>query len=114
MESAPDRPEAIEGTDSRQPRFGSYIGLAFIVAMIGILGFEVFHDPGVTHAFDELKPGMTATEVAALLGVPRTETRAGAHTVQTWEIPDGHTIVVEFQDGKLTTKERKARTDRRP
>ena len=112
MQRDQNRYETIEASDGQQPRFGSYIGLCFIVAMIGILGFEVFHDSGVTQAFNELKPGMTTTEVAALLGVPRSETKAGALTVETWEIPDGHTIVIEFQDGKLTSRERRARTGR--
>jgi hypothetical protein len=114
MQHDQNREQAIQGFEKAQPRFGSYIGLAFILAMIGILSFAVFHDSGVTQAFNELKPGMTTTQVAALLGVPRTEAKSGARTVQTWEIPDGHTIVVEFQDGKLKMKDRKAREAPRP
>ena len=49
---------------------------------------------------------MTPTEVAALLGVPRSETKIGSKRVQVWRIPDGLTIEVEFQDGKLLSKER--------
>ena len=114
MEFSRDREQAIEEAEKTQPRFGSYIGLFFILAMIGILCFELSHDSGVKQAFNELKPGMSPTQVAAMLGVPRSETKSGAQTVQRWEIADGYTIVVEFQDGKLTRKERKARNDPRP
>jgi hypothetical protein len=113
MENGQERTEAMEESDSRQPRFGSYIGLAFILCMIGILAFEVFHASGVTQAYNELTPGMSTTAVAALLGVPRSETKSGSLTVQTWEIPDGHTIVVVFQDGKLTSRELKTRGESR-
>ena len=109
MECARDGQQAIDEFDKTQPRFGSYIGLFFILAMIGILCFELSHDSGVKQAFNELKPGMSPTQVAAMLGVPRSETKSGAQTVQRWEIADGYTIVVEFQDGKLTAKERKAK-----
>jgi hypothetical protein len=109
MECAQDGQQAIDQPDTTQPRFGSYIGLFFILAMIGILCFELSRDSGVTQAFNELKPGMSTTQVAANLGVPLTETKSGSRTVQKWEIADGYTIVVEFQDGKLTTKDRKAR-----
>ena len=114
MASAQDQVHATEEAEKSQPRFGSYIGLFFIVAMIGILCFELFHDSGVAQAFNELKPGMSTTQVAALLGSPRSETKSGAQTVERWEIADGHSIMVEFQDGKLTKKERKVREDRRP
>ena len=60
-----------------QPRFGSYLGLFFVAAILGILSFALFHDSGIGHAFAGLKPGMTPTEVAAVLGVPRSETRSG-------------------------------------
>lgn len=112
MEPARDQEQVIEEAERTQPRFGSYLGLFFITAMIGILCFELSHDSGVTQAYKDLQPGMTTTEVAATLGTPRSETKSGDITVQTWQIPDGHTIVVEFQDGKLLTKERKARVDR--
>ena len=114
MGFAVDRDAEIQKSDGRQPRFGSYIGLFFILAMIGILCFELLKDPGVAHAYNALKPGMTTTQVAAVLGVPRSETKSGSQTVQTWQIPDGHTIVIEFQDGKLTAKERKAQGEQRP
>jgi hypothetical protein len=114
MEYTEERREVIGESAGRQPRFGSYIGVFFILAMIGILCFELLKDPGVAHAYNALKPGMTTTQVAAVLGVPRSETKSGSQTVQTWQIPDGHTIVIEFQDGKLTAKERKAQGEQRP
>lgn len=112
MGNTAGRDQEHEVPEDRQPRFGSYLGLCFILAMLGILAFELIHDPGVTHAYNALRPGMTATEVAALLGSPRSETKDGARVVQTWRIPDGHTIVVAFRDGKLTSKERKPTSDR--
>ncbi len=86
-----------EASEKRPPRFGSYIGLFYVAAILGILCFAVFHDTGTGHAYDQLKPGMTPTEVAALLGVPRSETKSGTRVVQVWRIPDGFTIEVEFK-----------------
>ena len=109
-----DRDSRAEAFENRPPRFGSYIGLFYIAAILGILCFAVFHDAGTGHAHDQLKPGMTPTEVAALLGVPRSETKSGTHVVhvvQVWRIPDGFTIEVEFQDGKLLSKARVAASD---
>ena len=83
-------------------------GWFYVAAILGILGFAVFHDTGTGHAYDRLKPGMTPTEVAALLGVPRSETKSGTRVVQVWRIPDGFTIEVEFSNGKLLSKERVA------
>jgi hypothetical protein len=91
-----------------RPRFGSYLGLFFVAAILGILSFALLHDSGIGHAFAGLKPGMTATEVAAVLGVPRSETRTGPRLVQTWRMPDGFMIEVRFQDGKLIAKGRGA------
>ena len=71
MECAQDGQQAIDQSDKTQPRFGSYIGLFFILAMIDILCFELSHDSGVKQAFNDLKPGMSPTQVAANLGVPR-------------------------------------------
>jgi hypothetical protein len=101
--------ERIRGSDlsdaeKRPPRFGSYIGLLYVAAILGILSFAVLRDTGTGHAFDRLQPGMTPTEVASLLGVPRSESKEGNRLVQTWRIPDGQTYVVEFSDGKLTQK----------
>ena len=103
-----DRDSRAEAFEKRPPRFGSYIGLFYVAAILGILCFAVFHDTGTGHAYDQLKPGMTPTEVAALLGVPRSETKSGTHVVQVWRIPDCFTIEVEFQDGKLLSKARVA------
>ncbi len=97
-----------------QPRFGSYFGLFFVVGILGILGFALLHDPGIGHAFAGLKPGMTPTEVAAVLGVPRFETRTGPSLVQTWRMPDGILFKVRFQDGKLIAKERRAEVSPAP
>ena len=49
---------------------------------------------------------MTPTEVAAILGSPRSETKSGTHLVQTWHIADGSTFEVRFEQGKLTAKQR--------
>jgi len=92
-----------------QPRFGSYIGLFFVVGILGILSFAILHDDsGIGHAFTKLKPGMTPTEVAAVLGVPRSEAKSGPSLVQTWRMPDGVIFKVMFRDGKLIAKERGA------
>jgi len=92
-----------------QPRFGSYIGLIFVVGILGILSFAILHDDsGIGHAFTKLKPGMTPTEVAAVLGVPRSEAKTGPSLVQAWRMPDGVTFKVRFQDGKLIATERGA------
>ena len=89
-----------------QPRFGSYIGLIFVGGILGILSFAILHDDsGIGHAFTGLKPGMTPTEVAAVLGDPRTEKSTGPSLVQTWRMPDGVIFKVMFRDGKLTAKE---------
>lgn len=103
-----NRHSRAEASEKRSHRFGSYIGLFYVAAILGILCFAVFHDTGTGQAYDQLKPGMTPTEVAALLGVPRSETKSGTRVVQVWRIPDGFTIEVEFQDGKLLSKARAA------
>ncbi len=90
------------------PRFGSYIGLFFVAVILGILFFALLHDPGTNHAFDGLRPGMSSTEVAAVLGVAQAENKEGTLLVQTWRIPDGTLFEVRFQDGKLVAKQRKA------
>ncbi|MGZ3300076.1 MAG: hypothetical protein ACXWO1_09770 [Isosphaeraceae bacterium] len=98
-----------------QPRFGSYLGLFFVAAILGILSFALLHDDsGIGHAFTGLKPGMTPTEVAAVLGVPRSETRSGPSLVQTWRMPDGVIFKVRFRDGKLIAKERRAEVSPAP
>jgi len=98
-----------------QPRFGSYIGLVFVVGILGILSFAILHDDsGIGHAFTKLKPGMTPTEVAAVLGVPRSETKTGPSLIQTWRMPDGIIFKVRFQDGKLIAKERGAEVSPAP
>jgi hypothetical protein len=107
MMSKIDEPMKADTAGKGQPRFGSYIGLFFVV---GIL-----HDEsGIGHAFTGLKPGMTPTEVAAVLGVPRSETRTGPSLVQTWRMPDGIIFKVRFQDGKLIAKERRAEVSPAP
>jgi len=109
MMSKIDEPTKADTAGKGQPRFGSYIGLFFVVGILGILSFAILHDDsGIGHAFTKLKPGMTPTEVAAVLGVPRSETKAGPSLVQTWRMPDGVVFEVRFQDGKLIAKERGA------
>ncbi len=109
MMSRIDEPMKAETAGKGQPRFGSYIGLCFVVGILGILSFAILHDDsGIGHAFTKLKPGMAPTEVAAVLGVPRSETRTGPSLVQTWRMPDGVIFEVTFQDGKLIAKERRA------
>jgi hypothetical protein len=101
--------QAADTAGKGQPRFGSYIGLIFVVGILGILSFAILHDDsGIGHAFTKLRPGMTPTEVAAVLGVPRSETKTGPNLIQTWRMPDGVTFRVSFQDGKLITTERGA------
>jgi hypothetical protein len=98
-----------------QPRFGSYIGLFFVVAILGILSFAILHDDsGIGHAFTKLKPGMTPTEVAAVLGVPRSEMKTGPSLVQTWRMPDGIIFEVSFRDAKLIAKARRAEVSPAP
>jgi hypothetical protein len=107
MTSKIDEHTTADTAGKGQPRFGSYIGLFFVVAILGILSFALLHDDsGIGHAYAGLKPGMTPTEVAAVLGVPRSETRSGPSLVQTWRMPDGIIFKVRFQDGKLIAKER--------
>ena len=36
-----------------QPRFGSYLGLFFVAAILGILSFALLHDSGIGHAFED-------------------------------------------------------------
>ena len=114
MMSELDEHTKAETAGKGQPRFGSYLGLFFVAAILGILSFALFHDSGIGHAFDGLKPGMTPTEVAAVLGVPRSETRTGPSLVQTWRMPDGIIFKVRFQDGKLIAKERRAEVSPAP
>ncbi|MFO0889110.1 MAG: hypothetical protein U0790_08210 [Isosphaeraceae bacterium] len=102
-------PAGSSTTKDRTPRFGSYIGLFYVAAIVGVLSFAVLRDSGTGHAFDRLQTGMTPTEVAALLGTPQAATAEGPRTIQTWRIPDGQTFVVEFIDGKLVQKRRDAR-----
>ncbi len=100
-------PSAQTSTTSKAPpRFGSYIGLVYIAVILGVLSFALFRDSGTGHAFERLQTGMTPTQVAALLGVPRSETVEGSRTVQTWRIPDGQTFQVEYREGKLVEKSR--------
>ena len=97
-----------DSTGKGQPRFGSYIGVVFVVGIVGILVFALVHDgTGTNRGFEGLHPGMTTTEVAAVLGVPRSETSSGPEIVQTWRMPDGPVYEVTFQDGKLIKKERR-------
>jgi len=115
MMSKIDEPMKADTAGKGQPRFGSYIGLFFVVGILGILSFALLHDDsGIGHAFTGLKPGMTPTEVAAVLGVPRSETRSGPSLVQTWRMPDGIIFKVRFQDGKLIAKERRAEVSPAP
>jgi hypothetical protein len=94
------------------PRFGSYLGLVYVIAILSILGFALFYDVGTGQPFDRLQTGMTPTDVAAILGVPRTETKSGTELVQSWQSPDGSTFELKFQGGKLTTTERRIRAER--
>ncbi len=101
-----------DSTGKGPPRFGSYIGLVFVVGILSILVFALLHDDtGTNRAFAGLHAGMTPTEVAAVLGVPRSETSSGPQIVQTWRMPDGPVFEVTFQDGKLIKKERRNGTE---
>jgi len=115
MMSKIDEQAKTDSAGKRQPRFGSYIGLIFVIGILGILSFAILHDDsGIGHAFTKLKPGMTPTEVAAVLGVPRSETKSGPSLTQTWRMPDGVTFQVSFQDGKLIATERGAEVSPEP
>lgn len=114
MMSELDEHTKAETVGKGQPRFGSYLGLFFVAAILGILSFALLHDSGIGHAFEGLKPGMTPTEVAAVLGVPRFETSSGPCLVQTWRMPDGFIFDVKFQDGKLIAKECRAEVSPAP
>ena len=115
MMSKIDEHTTADAAGKGQPRFGSYIGLFFVFAILGILSFALLHyDSGIGHAYAGLKPGMTPTEVAAVLGVPRSETRTGPSLVQTWRMPDGIIFKVRFQYGKLIAKERRAEVSPAP
>ncbi|QEH32464.1 hypothetical protein OJF2_09350 [Aquisphaera giovannonii] len=87
-------------------RFGSYTGLLYMAAMLGVLAFSLLRETGETFAFERLKPGMTPTQVAAEIGSPKAEAKDGERLVQTWKIPDGQVFTVEYRDGKLVSKER--------
>jgi hypothetical protein len=113
MSSDPDQDGVADLPEPGQPRFGSYIGLVYTIAILGILSFAIFYDVRPGHAFDRLHEGMTPTEVAAILGVPRAETKQGTRIVQTWQVPDGSTLEVQFEGGKLAAKH-KTRTSRLP
>lgn len=106
MDVAREKDEAPDAdpTARRAPRFGSYMGVFYVLAIVGILTWTVLRDAGTGPAFDRLRPGMSPTQVAALLGVPRSETVEDSRTVQTWRNPDGGTFVIEFQDRKLVRK----------
>jgi hypothetical protein len=106
MRSDLDRDTSADRAEPDQPRFGSYIGLFYTAAIIAILCFAVFFDTGSGGAFDRLRRGMTPTEVAAIIGSPRSETKSGSHLVQTWHIAGGSTFEVRFEEGKLTAKQR--------
>ncbi len=86
------------------PPFGSYSGLFFAIAMLGILGFSFFYETGAGHVLNRVKPGMNPTEVAAILGVPRSENRVGDRLVQEWHFPNGSNVEIVFQGGKLISK----------
>lgn len=100
----PDAPA--DDADRHQPRFGSYIGLFYVAAILGILSFAVLFDAGAGRPFEQLRPGMTPTEVAAILGTARSETRSGTHLIQSWHFADGSAFEVRFESGKLTSKRR--------
>jgi hypothetical protein len=101
-----DRELPADATEPAQPRFGSYLGLFYTAAIVGILGFAVFFDTRGGQVFDRLETGMTPTEVAAILGTPGSEAKSGTRLVQTWHVADGTTYEVQFEQGKLTTKRR--------
>ena len=104
MVRQPNAELAADMEKKSNPPFGSYIGLFFAIAMFGILGFSFFYETGGGHVLNRVKPGMNPTEVAAILGVPRSENRAGDRLVQDWHFADGSSVEVEFQDGKLVSK----------
>jgi hypothetical protein len=90
--------------EDRHSRLGSPVGWFFVLAILGILGFAIFFDVRPGHAVDRLRPGMTPTEVAAILGAARSESRSGRRLVQTWHLPQVGSLQVEYEDGRLVSK----------
>jgi hypothetical protein len=101
--------ESMGGAERSLARFGSPVGWVFVGAILLILGFAVFIDVRPGQAVDRLRTGMTPTEVAAILGAARTESRSGRRLVQTWHLPHGETVEVEFDEGRLVSRRRSAR-----
>ena len=104
MVRQPNAELAADMEKKSNPPFGSYIGLFFAIAMLGILGFSFFYETGGGHVLNRVKPGMNPTEVAAILGVPRSENRVRDRLVQDWHFADGSSVEIVFQDGKLVSK----------
>jgi hypothetical protein len=103
VEGVQDDQESADGSEVRVSRFGSPVGWVFVVAIFLILGFAVFFDVRPGHAIDRLRPGMSPTEVAAILGAARSELRSGKRLVQSWRLPQGTSLEVEYEDGRLVT-----------
>ena len=104
MRPEPGHAPHADADGGSQPPFGSYIGLFFAIAMLGILGFSFFYETGAGHVLNRVKPGMNPTEVAAILGAPRSEYHIGNRLVQDWHFADGSSVEIVFQDGKVVSK----------
>ncbi len=96
--------EPADARSERRGSVGSPIGWMFVAAILCILAFAIFFDVRPGHAVDRLRPGMTPTEVAAILGAARSESRSGRRLVQRWLLPQVGGLEVEYEDGRLVSK----------
>jgi hypothetical protein len=96
--------ETVDANALRHGRLGSPVGWIFVAAILCILAFAIFFDVRPGHVIDRLRPGMTPTEVAAILGVPRAESRTDRRLVQRWHLPEAGSLEVEYEDGRMVSK----------
>ena len=57
MSPTVDRDPSGGSPEKRPPRFGSYIGLVYVAAILGVLGFAILRDPGTGHALPPAQAG---------------------------------------------------------
>ena len=76
-----------QASAKRPPRFGSYLGLFYVAAILGVMGFAVLHETGTGHAYDRLKPGMSPTKSRPSLGFPAPRRNRGPGSCRSGEFP---------------------------